>query len=106
MIKENRFIYIDILPGAPGGRRSRSGGEVYRPRNYEKTSSSKLEKLERELSQQESQKVLEKLNETEELKCPKCNSKAVSEDDTDKNFYKFKCFDCGFEWKFSKTQRK
>ena len=57
MIKENRFIYIDILPGAPGGRRSRSGGEVYRPRNYEKTSSSKLEKLERELSQQESQKV-------------------------------------------------
>ena len=101
MIKENRFIYIDILPSGPG-RRGRRGREVYIPKNYEKTSSSKLEKLERELSQQESQKVLEKLNETEELKCPKCNSKTVSEDDADKVFYKFKCFDCGEEWKIKK----
>lgn len=101
MFKENRFIFIEIVPGAPG-RRRRGGREVYIPKNYEKTTTSKLEKVEREVSQQESQKVLEKLNEVEELKCPKCNSKTVSEDDTDSSFYKFKCFDCGEEWKIKK----
>lgn len=101
MFKENRFIFVDIFPDVPG-RRRRSAREIYIPKNYEKTTSGKLEKVERELSQQESQKVLEKLNEVEELKCPKCNSKTVSEDDTDSFFYKFKCLDCGEEWRIKK----
>lgn len=106
MFKENRFIFIDIIP--PYRRRKGRGGfEVYKPpKKFKETLPGKLENIEREMSQTEAQKVLERLNEFGEMKCEKCNSKTVIEDDTDSKFYKFKCFDCGHKWQIPKNNSK
>ena len=101
MFIENRIINLEIVP--PYKRRKGRGFESYKPpKEYSKTVSGKLEKLEQEMSKEEAQKVLEGLKEIGELQCPKCNSKIIQEDDADPNFFKFKCFDCGYEWEISK----
>lgn len=97
MFKENRFIFVEIVP--PYRKRKGGGFETYKPpKEFKETISGKLEKIEREMSQTEAQKVLEKLDEFGEKICPKCKSKTITEDDDDPKWYKFKCFDCGYEW--------
>lgn len=101
MFNENRFIYIEIVP--PYSRRHGRGGfEAYRPKEFSKTLPGKLEKIDREIRQQEAQRVLEKLSEIRELECPKCKSKLIDEDNSDPKMYKLKCLDCGFKWEIKR----
>jgi len=105
MFKENRFIFQEIVP--PRRRRKKGGGfESYKPKEYKKTLSGKLEQIEREVSAEEAQRVLERLDEFGEMQCPKCKSKTVTEDDTDPKLYKFLCFDCGHKWQIKKNRSK
>jgi predicted RNA-binding Zn-ribbon protein involved in translation (DUF1610 family) len=97
MFNENRNIFFEVVP--PYKRRKGRGMESYRPpKKFSETVSGKMEKIEREVSGEEANRVLEKLDEFGELKCPKCGSTIITEDDSDSDFYKFKCFDCGYEW--------
>jgi DNA-directed RNA polymerase subunit RPC12/RpoP len=102
MFNENRFINFEIFPQGPRKRKGKF--EVYRPKDYEKTPSGKMEKIEREISQKEAQKVLENLNEIGEIKCLKCNSRLIDENDEDPKFYKYRCLDCGFKWQWEKKE--
>ncbi len=99
MFKEKRILFLEVLPPF---RKKGSRFEKYKPKEYSETSSGQLEKIERELSQKEAQKVLEKLEEVGSFKCPKCNGRTISKDFSNKKTINFKCRDCGYKWKIDK----